>query len=197
MTPKVTKRFSLLLLMFIFLISILSGCSFHSSESPAAPSSSESDSSKPVVSIHALYTPVTFDDLLEDSTVIVYGEISRVLPAKERPITESLNQVYTPVEITPIETLKGTPTSPFTYNYVGGEFEGKIYQIEGDTRSFHEGDRVFVFLSIYDGDIGPSSVFIEHNGMLTVWDEEGNETMEMSTGEYISKVKDALTQKGL
>ena len=43
----------------------------------------------------------------------------------------------------------------------------------------------------------PTSISIEHDGMLTVWDEEGNNTMEMPTQEYIAKVKAALAEKGL
>ena len=69
--------------------------------------------------------------------------------------------------------------------------------MEGYDFPIQEGDRIFIFMGKYDSALGPTSVSIEHDGMLTVWDEEGNETMEMPTGEYIAKVKDALTQKGL
>ena len=196
MTSKMTMRFFLLLLSFVLLVSSLSGCTSHPSE-PADEPSSESDSSKPTVKIFASYAHVTFDDLLEDAVAIVYGEISHILPAKERYIAEDVTQVYTPIEITPIETLKGDPGSTLLYNRIGGDFEGVLYQIEGQELSFQEGDRIFIFLGPYDGDLGPTSVSIEHDGRLTVWDEEGNETIEMPTGEYIAKVKDALTQKGL
>lgn len=196
MTSKTTRRFFLLLLSFILLVSSLSGCTSHPSE-PGDEPSSESDSSKPTVKIFASYAHVTFDDLLEDAVAIVYGEISHILPAKERYIAEDVTQVYTPIEITPIETLKGDPGSTLLYNRIGGDFEGVLYQIEGQELSFQEGDRIFIFLGLYDGDLGPTSVSIEHDGMLTVWDEEGNETMEMPTREYIAKVKDALSEKGM
>ena len=199
MTVKIKKRFSLLLLTFVFLVSLLSGCTSQTSE-PAAdsPSSkSEADSSKPTVKILASYGEITFDGLLERAASIVYGEISRIQPAQERYITPDNTQVYTPIEITPIETLKGDPGPTLLYNRLGGEYEGVIYQIEGQDLSFQEGDRIFIFLGLYDADMGPTSVSIEHDGMLTVWDEKGVNTMEMPTQEYIAKVKAALAEKGL
>ena len=127
----------------------------------------------------------------------MYGEISRIQPAQERYITPDNTQVYTPIEITPIETLKGDPGPPLLYNRLGGEYEGVLYQVEGQELSFQEGDRIFIFMGKYDSDLGPTSISIEHDGMLTVWDEEGNNTMEMPTQEYIAKVKAALAEKGL
>ncbi len=199
MVVKRKKRFSLLLLTFVFLVSLLSGCTVQPSK-PAADSSSsksESDSYKPVVKGFASYVETTFDDLLEESVAIVYGEISHIQSAQKRFISQTHTQVYTPIEITPIETLKGDPGPTLLYNRLGGEYEGVIYQIEGQDLSFQEGDRIFIFLGLYDADMGPTSVSIEHDGMLTVWDEKGVNTMEMSTQEYIAKVKAALAEKGL
>lgn len=194
---KITKRFSLLLLSFVLLVPVLAGCTSHPSETAAEPSSLVEDSSKPTVNIYASFAHYTFDDLLEKSTSIVYGEISSIQPSQERYIAEDLTQVYTPIEITPIETLKGDPGSTLLFNRIGGEYEGVVYRMEGYDFPIQEGDRIFIFMGKYDSALGPTSVSIEHDGMLTVWDEEGNETIEMPTGEYIGKVKDALTQKGL
>ena len=199
MTVKIKKRFSLLLLTFVFLVSLLSGCTSQTSE-PAAdsPSSkSEADSSKPTVKILASYGEITFDGLLERAASIVYGEISRIQPAQERYITPDKTQVYTPIKITPIETLKGDPGPTLLYNRIGGEYEGVIYRLESYDFSFQEGDRIFIFMGKYDSALGPTSISIEHDGMLTVWDEKGVNTMEMPTQEYIAKVKAALAEKGL
>lgn len=196
MMIKAKQRFSLLLLTALFLIFLLSGC--FSSSSGTTNSVASEEASKPIATIFADYIPVTFDDLLKKSKFIVYGEVFHVLPARERLVAKTSTQVYTPIGIIPIQTLKGNPPSPFIYNYIGGEFEGIVHQIDGDKRSFQEGDHVLVFLSKYSGDIGRASVFIEHNGMLTVWDDEGNYTpVEVSTQEYIAKVKEALAKKGL
>ena len=196
MMIKAKQRFSLLLLTARFLIFLLSGCV--SSSSGTTNSVASEEASKPIATIFADYIPVTFDDLLKESKFIVYGEVFHVLPARERLIAKTSTQVYTPIGIMPIQTLKGNPPAPFIYNYIGGEFEGIVHQIDGDKRSFQEGDHVLVFLSKYSGDIGRASVFIEHNGMLTVWDDEGNYTpVEVSTQEYIAKVKEALAKKGL
>ena len=99
----------------------------------------------------------------------VYGEISRIQPAQERYITPDKTQVYTPIEITPIETLKGDPGPTLLYNRIGGEYEGVIYRLEGYDFSFQEGDRIFIFMGKYDSALGPTSISIEHDGMLTVW----------------------------
>ncbi len=196
MMIKAKQRFSLLLLTALFLIFLLSGCV--SSSSGTTNSVASEEASKPIATIFADYIPVTFDDLLKKSKFIVYGEVFHVLPARERLVAKTSTQVYTPIGIIPIQTLKGNPPSPFIYNYIGGEVEGIVHQIDGDKRSFQEGDHVLVFLSKYSGDIGRASVFIEHNGMLTVWDDEGNYTpVEVSTQEYIAKVKEALAKKGL
>ena len=197
MVVKRKRRFSLLLLAFVLLVSLLSGCASQTSEPAAETSSSVEDSSKSVVNMYASYAHFTFDDLLERATSIVYGEISRIQPAQERYITPDKTQVYTPIKITPIETLKGDPGPTLLYNRIGGEYEGVIYRLESYDFSFQEGDRIFIFMGKYDSDLGPTSISIEHDGMLTVWDEKGVNTMEMPTQEYIAKVKAALAEKGL
>lgn len=153
MMIKAKQRFSLLLLTALFLISLLSGCV--SSSSGTTNSVASEEASKPIATIFADYIPVTFDDLLKESKFIVYGEVFHVLPARERLVAKTSTQVYTPIGIIPIQTLKGNPPSPFIYNYIGGEFEGIVHQIDGDKRSFQEGDHVLVFLSKYSGDIYP------------------------------------------
>ena len=197
MVVKRKRRFSLLLLAFVLLVSLLSGCASQTSEPAAETSSSVEDSSKSVVNMYASYAHFTFDDLLERATSIVYGEISRIQPAQERYITPDKTQVYTPIKITPIETLKGDPGPTLLYNRIGGEYEGVIYRLESYDFSFQEGDRIFIFMGKYDSALGPTSISIEHDGMLTVWDEKGVNTMEMPTQEYIAKVKAALAEKGL
>lgn len=198
MTPNEKRKSSLLVLFFLgtaFLSGYLSPFLYHS----AKPASSRDDGS-PMrsVTIFADYLPVTFDDLLEDSIAIVYGEVMSVHPGRERAATPSFTQVYTPITIAPLQTLKGRPFFSLTYNRMGGEFGGLRHRVDGDGRCFQPGDRVLVFLSKYYGDIGRASVFIERNGVITVWDDGGNYIpMEVSTREYMAKVREGLARKGL
>ncbi len=163
----------------------------------SAPSGN-TGSPTPTATIFANYIPVTFDDLLEDSIAIVYGEVMHVHPGRERAVAPSVTQVYTPITIAPLQTLKGRPFFSLTYNRMGGEFEGLRHRVDGDDRCFQPGDRVLVFLSKYYGDIGRASVFIERDGMITVWDDAGNYfPVEVSTREYMAKVREGLARKGL
>lgn len=194
------KRKGTLSLLFVLGAALLLGYVppfFWDLDTSHAPSR-EDNSPTPTVTIFADYIPVTFDDLLEDSIAIVYGEVRSVHPARERAISLSATQVYTPMTITPLQTLKGRPFFSLAYNRIGGEFNGLQHRIDGDDRCFQPGDRVLVFLSKYYGDIGRASVFIEHDGVITVWDDSGDYSpVEVSTREYMAKVREGLDRKGL
>lgn len=131
-------------------------------------------------------------------SLLYMGKSCMFIPAGRRAVAPSVTQVYTPITIAPLQTLKGRPFFSLTYNRMGGEFEGLRHRVDGDDRCFQPGDRVLVFLSKYYGDIGRASVFIERDGMITVWDDAGNYfPVEVSTREYMAKVREGLARKGL
>lgn len=182
------KKASCAVISFILFVFMVTGCS-----SSGGAASEENMDSKPVHMYSAAYIETSFPEMVREASTILYGEITNIQPSRQRDISEYSKQVYTPIEITPIELVKGGEgKEPVLYNRLGGEYEGIIYKLEGNDLTFKKGQRIFIFLSDINSDLGPTSVYIENNGKFSVWDDDQKALKETTPEEYIAKVKAEL-----
>ena len=104
-----------------------------------------------------------------------------------------LTQTYTPIEITPIQILKGESASPVLYNRLGGEYDGVLYRQEGDDITPATGQKVIVFLDENSYDLGPNWALWEENGLVKYQDRDTHNLVEKPIGEYIQMVMAELS----
>ena len=85
--------------------------------------------------------PATFEELVRESTAVVYGTVISVRGAwtVDRRTIESV------VTLNAVEHFKGTDTDVTTFSVPGGEASGRILIIPG-APTFRPGDSVVVFL---------------------------------------------------
>lgn len=85
--------------------------------------------------------PATFEELVHESTVVVYGHVVSV----EGRWTWDRRTIESVVTLDAVEHFKGTATQLTTFTVPGGEAGGRILVVPG-APSFRRGDAVIVFL---------------------------------------------------
>jgi hypothetical protein len=86
--------------------------------------------------------PATFEELVHESTAVVYGRVVSV----EGRWTWDRRTIESVVTLDAVEHFKGTTTELTTFTVPGGEAGGRILVVPG-APSFRRGDAVVVFLS--------------------------------------------------
>lgn len=192
MKNKKTSQIFIRLFLAILLCLPLYGCQQPSLQSVY------SSSSMPTRPASALYPFRTFEEAVSYATTIVYGEITAIRPtckeifeATSPDTTDSFN-IITPIEISPIEVLKGENTPPVVYKRLGGEYEGVRYVQEGDDMNLQVGQKILVFLNAYNYDLGPDWVMVEENGQVQYYDDDSQELVNIPTEDYLQKIREQV-----
>lgn len=92
--------------------------------------------------VHALTVlPATFDELVRESTAVVYGRVQTV----QGRWTADRRTIESVVTLEALDHYKGSDTATTTFVVPGGEAGGRVLFIPG-APSFRPGDAVVVFL---------------------------------------------------
>lgn len=189
MMKKSKFPFPILCLLLIFWLRCpLSGCQNQENRT------SQETSSLPTHYSDALYPSFSLSEAIDLSSTIVYGEITGVKSTYQETYEKlDLTQTYTPIEITPIQILKGESASPVLYNRLGGEYDGVLYRQEGDDITPAIGQKVIVFLDENSYDLGPNWALWEENGSVKYQDRDTHDLVEKPIEEYIQMVTDEIS----
>ena len=188
---RVLKKLLPFCLIFLLCLSV-SGCQQQSSLQ-----SMYSSSSMPTQAACAVYPGRTLAEAADYATTIVYGEITSIQPTckdvYESPYPDIPAEplIMTPIQISPIEVLKGE-NAVTTYKRLGGEFEGVRYTQEGDDRNLAVVQKILVFLNAHNYDLGPQYVMVEEDGQVFYEDNTTHELVYTSVENYLEMIQEQL-----
>lgn len=175
---------------------LLGGCA--QPPSPAAESQDFESDTIPELSQYfcAQYPSYTLPEAVAHATTIVYAEIVTIQPAYEEtnggvgtPV------IMTPIELSPIESLKGKH-STFIYRRLGGDYDGTRYLQQGSDIHLKEGQKVVAFLNAYERDIGPTWFLLETDGTIRYQPDPYENDTTASTEEFLSLIRQELASAG-
>lgn len=188
-------KICLLLVLIVLFSTLLYGC-----EQPSYTGTASSTSTPEKV-FSAVYPAWDFPGAVDHATTIVYGEITNIQPAYEHinpstgPGVEESSTIFTPIEISPIQLLKGSDTSESSILYLrmGGEFEGVRYVSADDDTTLQVGQKVLLFLNEFNCDIGPEWVMVEENGQVQYRDDDSQELANIPTENYLQMIREQIS----